>query len=218
MIKKIYVTARTLGLCATLALFSAAGLCYGQNADASLSGTVTDTTNAAIPGAALTLTNEATGLNRTAKADSSGEYNITTISPGRYDLTVSASGFATTINKGIQLTISQTGRVDVHLQVGQAHQTVTVTAGASAINFTNATVTGLASTSIILTPAAANPTASATALWADSTNSNAIRYGNTGCVVTTPAATVTNGLLIYSGVAGQVTSGGASSATAATLP
>ena len=143
MIKKMHVTTRTLGLCAALALFAVAGACcYGQNADASLSGTVTDTTNAVIPGAALTLTNEATGLSRTAKADAAGEYNITTISPGRYDLTVSASGFATTINKGIQLTISQEGRVDVHLAVGQAQQTVTVTAGASAINYTNATLGG----------------------------------------------------------------------------
>jgi hypothetical protein len=118
-------------------------------------------------------------------------------------------------NGGIQLPSG--GSISV--PIGTANLTGSFGFGASsAINFTNATVTGLASTSIILTPAAANPTASATALWADSTNSNAIRYGNTGCVVTTPAATVTNGLLIYSGVAGQVTSGGASSATAATLP
>jgi hypothetical protein len=125
-----------------LGLFAVAGACYAQNTDASLSGTVTDTTGAAIPNANLTLTNEATGISRTAKTDASGGYNITTITPGRYDLTVSASGFKTTINKGIQLTISQAGTANVQLPLGQAQQTVTVTAGASALNVTNAQLGG----------------------------------------------------------------------------
>ncbi|MFZ0663420.1 MAG: carboxypeptidase-like regulatory domain-containing protein [Acidobacteriaceae bacterium] len=142
MMKKIRVATKALGLCAALALFAVAGLSYGQNTDASLSGTVTDTTNAAIPGATLTLTNEATGVSRAAKTDSAGGYNITSIMPGRYDLRASAAGFKTTINKGIQLTISQAGTVNVQLPVGQAQQTVTVQGGSSAINVTNATLGG----------------------------------------------------------------------------
>ncbi len=142
MIKKVFVATRALALCVTLALFAVVGLCYGQNTDASLNGTVTDTTKAAIPGATLTLTNEATGISRTATTDATGGYNITTINPGKYDLTVSAPGFKTTINRGIELTISQIGRVNAELSLGQTHQTVTVTAGASAINFTDATLGG----------------------------------------------------------------------------
>ncbi|MGC2163928.1 MAG: carboxypeptidase-like regulatory domain-containing protein, partial [Silvibacterium sp.] len=142
MLKTIRVATRALGLCTVLALFAVAGLSYGQSNDASLSGTVTDTTNAAIPNASLILTDEATGLSRAAKSDATGEFNITSISPGKYDLTVSAPGFKTTINKGIQLMINQAGRVNVQLPLGQTHQTVTVQGGASTINVTNATLGG----------------------------------------------------------------------------
>ena len=67
----------------------------------------------------LTLTNEATGISRTAKSYASGGYSITAISPGRYDLAVSAAGFKTTINKGIQLTISQAERLTFSSRCGR---------------------------------------------------------------------------------------------------
>lgn len=140
--KKICEVRRALGLCVVLALFAVAGLCYGQNTDASLSGTVTDTTNAAIPNASLKLTNVATKAVRSAKTDASGGYNITAVPPGTYDLSVSATGFKTTINKGIQLTISQAGTVNVQLPAGAAEQTITVQGGSSAINVTNAQLGG----------------------------------------------------------------------------
>lgn len=116
--KRAGAITRALGLCAVLALVTFAGQCYGQNNDASLNGTVTDTTNAAIPNASLKLINEATGFTRTAKTDASGGFNITAVPPGTYDLSVSASGFKTTIHKGIQLTISQAGTVNVQLPPG----------------------------------------------------------------------------------------------------
>ena len=142
MIRKFCVTARALGLCMTVGLFAVVGLCHGQNTSASLSGTVSDTSGAAIANATLTLTNEATGFSVTVKSDSSGGYNITDVTPGKYDLAVSATGFESVINKAIQLAISQEGRVNIQLQVGKAQQTVTVTAGISALNFTNATLGG----------------------------------------------------------------------------
>src|SRR6185437_5616313 len=83
-----------------------------------------------------------TGISRTATTDASGGYNITAITPGRYDLSVSASGFKTTINKGIQLQISQAGTVNVQLPAGATEQTVTVQGGSSAINVTNAQLGG----------------------------------------------------------------------------
>src|SRR6185437_15821522 len=140
--KKICEVRRVLGLCLVLALFAVSGLCYAQNTDASLSGTVTDTTNAAIPNASLKLTNVATKAVRSAKTDASGGYNITAVPPGTYDLSVSAAGFKTTINKGIQLTISQAGTVNVQLPAGAAEQTITVQGGSSAINVTNAQLGG----------------------------------------------------------------------------
>lgn len=142
MMKSAGVAKRAIGFCAVFALFAVAGLCSGQNTDASLSGTVTDTTNAAIPNASLKLTNEATGFVRSAKTDASGGYNITAVPPGTYDLAAGASGFKTTIHRGIQLTISQAGTVNVQLPPGTAQQTVTVEGGSSAINVTNAQLGG----------------------------------------------------------------------------
>lgn len=142
MSSKMRTATMTIGLCIALAFFGVVGLSYGQTNDASLSGTVTDTTGAAIPNANLTLTNEATGISRTAKTDATGGYNITAILPGRYDLSVSATGFKTTINKGIQLQISEAGTVNVQLPLGAAEQTVTVQGGSSAINVTNAQLGG----------------------------------------------------------------------------
>jgi len=140
--KQLWVSVKTFGFCSVLMLFVVAGLCYGQNNDASLSGTVTDTTGAAIPGATLTLTNQATGLSRIAKTDAAGGYNITAVSPGTYNLSASAAGFKTTINKGIQLTISQAGTVNIQLPPGAQEQTITVQGGSSAINVTNAQLGG----------------------------------------------------------------------------
>jgi len=140
--KQLWVSVKTFGFCSVLMLFVVAGLCYGQNNDASLSGTVTDTTGAAIPGATLTLTNQATGLSRTANSDATGGYNITAVSPGTYNLSASAAGFKTTIHKGIQLTISQAGTVNIQLPPGAKDQTITVLGGSSAINVTNAQLGG----------------------------------------------------------------------------
>ncbi|HEX5235791.1 MAG TPA: carboxypeptidase-like regulatory domain-containing protein [Silvibacterium sp.] len=142
MMNEVRVAIRSFVLYAALALFAVMGLCHGQDTSASLNGTVTDPSNAAIPGATLVLTNEATGFSQTLKSDSSGEYNITGIAPGKYDLRVSAAGFNSIINRGIELTISQVGRVNAQLPLGKTQQTVTVNAGTSAINVTDATLGG----------------------------------------------------------------------------
>src|SRR6185437_8467104 len=140
--KRVCFATKVFGWTSVLALFAIVGLCHAQNTDASLSGTVTDTTNAAIPNASLKLANQATGFVRTAKTDASGGYNITAVPPGTYDLSVSAAGFKTTLNKGIQLTISEAGTVNVQLPPGGQEQTITVQGGASAINVTNAQLGG----------------------------------------------------------------------------
>lgn len=133
---------RGLTLFAAVFFLAFAGLCYGQDVNASLSGTVTDTTNAAIPGATVKLTNAATGFTTTLKSDATGEYNFTNLTPGKYDLTVTASGFKSTVNKGIELLAAQVARVNVQLSLGQAQQTVTVSAATPVINYTNATLGG----------------------------------------------------------------------------
>ena len=115
---------------------------FAQDINASLSGTVTDPSNAAIPGAKLTLTNEATSFQSNFVSDGTGGYTFRNLTPGKYDLTVTATGFKSTSQKGIELSVNQSARVDVHLPLGKADETVEVIADTSLINYENQTLEG----------------------------------------------------------------------------
>jgi len=119
-----------------------AGLCAGQDVNASLSGTVTDANGAAIPNATLTLTNPQIASKVTLRTDATGEYNFTNLTPGTYELSVSAPGFQSTVEKGILLTINQHARTNVQLSVGTTQQSVTVTAATSTVDYTTPTLSG----------------------------------------------------------------------------
>lgn len=115
---------------------------FGQDTTATLSGTVTDQSGAAVPGAKLTLTNQATGFQQSFNSDETGGFTFRNLTPGKYDLSTSATGFKGVTQKGIELTINQAARNDVHLAVGNTADTVTVTADASLINYDNQTLEG----------------------------------------------------------------------------
>lgn len=129
-------------LCAMLLVITAAGMCYGQDVNASLGGSVTDPGGAAIPNATLTLTNPSIGSKVTLHSDAAGEYNLTNLPPGTYQLSVNAPGFQSTVERGILLTINQHARTNVQLAVGSAQQSVTVTAAVSTVDYTTPTLSG----------------------------------------------------------------------------
>ncbi len=113
-----------------------------QIGNASLGGTVTDQSGAAMPGAELTLTNAATGFEAKFTADDRGEYTFRNLTPGTYDLKASKAGFQNYVQKGIVITINQSARVDVPLKVGATTETVSVEAQSTLINFDNGTLQG----------------------------------------------------------------------------
>jgi hypothetical protein len=123
-------------------LLAVTNLSYGQDTNASLSGTVSDPSGAAIPGAKMALTNEATGFTAKFVSDAAGEYSFPNLTPGKYDMTVSANGFKSIDQKGVELAVNQAARLDVHLALGSADQTVTVVGDASLINYDNQTLEG----------------------------------------------------------------------------
>src|SRR5690349_22557696 len=67
---------------------------WAQVETGSIAGTVRDSSGAAIAGATVTARNTATSVERTATSGTNGEYNITGLPPGIYELTVTATGFA----------------------------------------------------------------------------------------------------------------------------
>src|SRR5713101_9779339 len=82
-----------------------AGQANAQVSGATLSGTITDPSGAAIAGAKLSITNTATGITRDVTTDSAGFYSAPNLLPAPYEVTAGASGFSTTKQSGITLTV-----------------------------------------------------------------------------------------------------------------
>jgi hypothetical protein len=93
---------------------------------ASLTGTVTDSSGAAVPKAQVTITNTEHGINRTAATNESGDYLVGALPIGAYDLTVKAAGFKKYEAKGVVLRVAEKARVNVTLEVGTVSTEVVV--------------------------------------------------------------------------------------------
>lgn len=119
-------------------LLFAAVLCFGQATDSNLIGTVSDVTGAVVPNAKVDLTNEATGVKFTSTTDANGQYRFNNMAVGRYDLAVTAAGFAAQTVKAIDLQLNKNATTNVTLQVGTVSSTVDVSEAAATIDTTTA--------------------------------------------------------------------------------
>lgn len=125
-------------LLALLTLTTALGL-YGQTST-SLSGTVSDDSGAVIPGATVTLSAEATGIERTASTDERGGFQFLQVPPGMYAVVVEMDGFTTELVTDVELLVNTPSTIAVGLEIGQVSEVVTVEADAVTLNTTDATV------------------------------------------------------------------------------
>lgn len=98
--------------------------------NATITGTITDSSGAVVPGATVTLKSAETGDQHTATSNSSGIYDFAGLGIGHYTLTVTAPGFETYTKTGLVLNVAQTLRADASLTIGGSTQTVTVQANA----------------------------------------------------------------------------------------
>jgi Carboxypeptidase regulatory-like domain len=114
--------------------------CVAQIPTGSISGTVSDPTGAAIPGAAITLTNDATGARRSAVSNDSGLYSLPSLSPATYTLSVEAKGFKVETQKNIEVQVGESARLDFSMQVGNTSETIEVSGGAPVLETENATI------------------------------------------------------------------------------
>jgi len=106
----------------------------GQGSTATITGTVTDPSGAVVPGAAVTVLNQATGVDFHQETNSAGVYSFGALIPGTYSVTVAAKGFKTYVNRDLGLTVNQILRIDATLEVGSEAQTITVEAAAPLVN------------------------------------------------------------------------------------
>src|SRR5438105_3631788 len=106
-------------------LLSFSGAAFAQDT-ASITGTVSDPSGAAVANAQVTLSSPDQGFNRESKTNDSGDYLFGAVPGGSYDLAIVAPGFKKYSAKGIKLQVGQKARADIALQVGAASTEVTV--------------------------------------------------------------------------------------------
>ncbi|MCL4850075.1 MAG: TonB-dependent receptor [Bryobacteraceae bacterium] len=91
-------------------------------------GTVRDVSGAVVPGAEISVSNTATGAVRTTATNASGDYVVSQLPNGSYNLRVQADGFKSFVQDGIAVQVDENRRVDANLQVGSVNESVEVAA------------------------------------------------------------------------------------------
>lgn len=120
----------------------------------SISGTVKDPTGAVIPGATVTVTNTATGVQMKTTTNDSGFYSFPSLPVGRYDLRVEEEGFGVQKRTGLVIDADSALQQDISLQMAEKMEEVTVLANAAQVETTSTqvgeVVTGTQMTSVAL--------------------------------------------------------------------
>jgi hypothetical protein len=106
---------------------------FGQSANATVSGTVADATNAVLPGVEITATNNATGVVTTVLSNEAGAYNFASLLPGVYTISGELAGFQKQTYTNVQLGNAERIRLNFSLQVGTQAQSVEVTVAADTL-------------------------------------------------------------------------------------
>jgi outer membrane receptor protein involved in Fe transport len=126
-----------------LAFASQAG---AQFANASLAGTVAGGDGSGLPGVAVTVRNQESGLVRSAVTAGDGGYSVTGLKPGTYEVTFELAGFRSNSRKNLELRVGQETRLAVTLEVGKLEETITVTSDAPIVETTSKEIGGTLNT------------------------------------------------------------------------
>src|SRR5262252_3506152 len=116
-----------VGICVFL---MAVSLSYGQSDRGTITGTISDPTNAVLPGATVVATNAETGVKYETITTETGNYTLGQLPVGVYQLSAELPGFKKYVRQGINVLVAQTLRIDVALAVGAASDEITVNADA----------------------------------------------------------------------------------------
>jgi hypothetical protein len=127
------------GLAAAVILVAASTAAMAQST-ATLRGTVTDPTGAAVFGATVLVRSQTTSLERTTQTDAAGAYLVPELLPDIYRIEVSASGFQKLVIKDLKLAVASTVTEDVRLQVGAVTQQIEVSGGAPLVDTSTVSV------------------------------------------------------------------------------
>jgi hypothetical protein len=121
----------------------AAAVAFGQSNQAAISGVVSDSQGAVIPGAKVTITNLGTDVPSSAVTNQAGFYSIPNLPVGAYTLAVEHQGFRRYVRQGLSLSTGQTLGLDVKLEIGAVSETVNVSGETPLIETRTSDVTQL---------------------------------------------------------------------------
>src|SRR6266481_3293060 len=133
---------RRLFVPATLLCLYLSAYTFAQTSNATVGGTVSDSTGALIPGVTITATNTATGIVNTVISNEARAYQFASLQTGTYKISAELSGFQTQTYNNVTLGISQQVRLNFTLQVGSVAQAVEVTATADTLIATTSSSIG----------------------------------------------------------------------------
>ena len=105
-----------------------------------ISGVVTDSTGAVLPGVTVGAKNEGTGQLRAATTSSEGFYTLPLLPPGQYEVKATLAGFNTITRSNVRVSVSETARVNLAMQVGAVTENVTIVGEAPLVETANATL------------------------------------------------------------------------------
>lgn len=122
-------------------LIACTGTMYGQVDTASISGFVTDPSGGVVPSVQIVATHSGTGMRRTTTANAQGAYVLNALPIGTYSIEAEAAGFKRAILRDFgPLTVGQSARANLTLELGQLAEQVQVTAEAPVIESENANI------------------------------------------------------------------------------
>ncbi|HEY0758710.1 MAG TPA: carboxypeptidase regulatory-like domain-containing protein [Acidisarcina sp.] len=123
-----------------VSLVTMRGVVQGQQYSGTITGSVTDSSGASLPGARVTVTNTATNATYTATTSSTGSYSVAQLPVGTYDVRISMANFKEALVKGVEVHVSTNTEANAALEVGSTSQQVTVTAEDVQVQTTSAEV------------------------------------------------------------------------------
>lgn len=126
--KDILLHAR-LVLCAAL-VAGATTMAAAQDFRGAITGRISDTSNAVLPGVTVTATNIDTNVTAATTSNTDGLYNLLYLTPGRYRVTIELPGFNKQVRDGVEVRIGDKVTIDARLEVGALEESITVTAEA----------------------------------------------------------------------------------------
>ena len=122
-----------------LCILSTVTLSFAQLATTSLRGTIKDPSGALVPGAKITLTDNANGSTFSTVADAAGNYTFAQIPPAKYTIKATAQGFGEQ-SKVAELLVNQPATINFALSIQTTSETIDVSATAQTLNTTDATI------------------------------------------------------------------------------